>query len=123
MPRLVLVLIAPTFLGAACETWPLFAQVPEEDPGPGAASILTLTEEDLPEGTMQAIGVLDAPAIVTIEGATSTCGFDPTATWPEWPAHPVDVDGDGAIDTEEPRFSGWFTGDTDLFSIEADEPV
>jgi len=116
-------LLAPTFLGAACEDWPLFAHLPEEEGPPPQPSRLTVTEDALPERTIQGIGTLLPLSIVTISGATDDCGFDESEDWPTWPDHPLDVDGDGVTDTQQPRFSGWFTGETDFFSLTSDVPV
>ena len=121
---LFVLLAAPTFTGAACENWPLFAHLPDEDPGPGEPSSLAVSEDEfLPDLTIQGIGTLTAPSIVTITGSSEDCGFDPEADWPSWPEHPLDVDGDGTTDTFQPRFSGWYSGDTDVFSITAGEPI
>ena len=121
---LFVLLAAPTFLGAACEQWPLFAHLPEEDPGPVAPSLETVLEDPLlGEGMIQDLGTLVAPSVLTILGETESCGFQDSQPWPRWPDHPMDVDGDGVADTEAPRFSGWFSGETDFFGVSADSPV
>lgn len=118
-----ILLLAPTFLGAACENWPLFAHLPGEDPGAGEPSIVAVSEDPLPERTIQGIGALRAPSVVTIMGSTDDCGFDETDEWPLWPDHPLDVDGDGTPDTVHPRYSGWFTGETDFFSLTSEDAI
>jgi hypothetical protein len=120
---LLLLSAAPTFLGAACETWPLFAHLPEEDPGPGEPSRLSVSEDELPELIIQGIGALTAPSVITITGSTQDCGFDLDASWPDWPEHPLDVDGDGVSDTTQPIFRGWFAGETDLYSLASDDAI
>ncbi len=120
---LFVLLIAPTFLGAACEAWPLFAHLPEGGAVDVEPSVLSVSEDDLPEGTIQGIGALDPPSIITVSGGTDDCGFDEGEEWPTWPEHPLDIDGDGEADTTRPRFSGWFTGETDLYSLTSDVDV
>jgi len=74
--------------------------------------------EDADAEGIQDPGSITAPASLLIEGSIDSCGFDPEASEPTWPEHPVDVDGDGLSD-ELAQAHGWYSGDVDLFALES----
>ncbi|MCO4770982.1 MAG: hypothetical protein KDA24_13190 [Deltaproteobacteria bacterium] len=100
-----------------CDRWPLHAALPDPVDAAAPDPILASFEEDEVEGVVQDLGSWPAPAILTIRGTTSECGWEDDAAWPTWPVHPVDDDGDGVVDREEARYAGWYSGDVDLFSL------
>ncbi len=114
------VLLAAVSMLCGCDSWPLHAQLPD----PYVPSVVVPLAEDVTEdqavaeGALQDLGVLAAPTTLTITGDMDSCGWDDAAAWPVWPEHPVDTDGDGESDLDQPWYAGWYTGDVDLFAIE-----
>ena len=116
-----LLLSAATIL-VGCANWPLHANLPDPYEEPIVVPFTQDVAEDggLADGALQDLGAFDAPSTLTISGSMDSCGWSPDASWPVWPDHPVDLDGDGVTDLTQPWAAGWYAGDVDLFAVGLD---
>ena len=119
--RLLLALTALAPL-AGCDAWPLHAHLPDPYEEPIVVPYTEDVAEDVgvAEGSLQDLGSFTAPSTLTISGDVSSCGWDAAAEWPAWPDRPVDSDGDGVTDGEQPWYAGWYAGDVDWYAVELD---
>jgi hypothetical protein len=112
-------LLCAALLLVGCEGWPLYANLPTPVvPNPDATRLDLTADPDAPSGSVQDLGALTAPTVVSIVGAADLCGFDPEAEQ-IWPELPIDRNGDGVADDTAPHNQGWYAGDVDAFGLEA----
>ena len=122
-----LVLFLALALGAfGCAGWPLYAQVSSVDevndddvPVPELErdeESLAGLDADPDDGLLPVSGV-EVPSVHRITGSFSSCGFDPDATWPDWPEHLVDADGDGEADPGGLSYRGWYLAEVDIYEF------
>ncbi len=110
---------AALLLLAGCEGWPLYLNLPPPEVPVVEPAVLSFAEDaGLVPGDVQDLGDVAVPSQVTITGSVDSCGYDVDAAGPEWPAVPLDTDGDGLQDLVAPRNQGWFTDDVDLFGFD-----
>lgn len=102
---------------SACENWPLFAHLPSpEEERPPVVATGVVEDAALSADEVQLFGSVASAARFLISGSAESCGFDPAGEGPEWPAHPVDSDGDGLAEASR-SIQGWYSGDVDHFGF------
>ncbi len=80
-----------------------------------SVAIDLLEDPTLQPGQVQEMAPVPYPSVVSIRGATLSCGFDDQSDEYQWPVHQViGPDGPQTVQT-----SGWYTGDVDLYSLGA----
>lgn len=116
--RHALILLASILL-AGCEGWPLYLNLPDPQPPIVEAERIDVTADpDVASGAVQDLGALTPPTVAVISGTVDFCGFDAAAE-ADWPELPIDLNGDGIADDTAPHHQGWYTGDVDVFGLEA----
>lgn len=107
-------------VASACQSWPLYAHLP--DPGTEPTEIRTVSVTEVTttaEEPYQSLGAVGQARRFVISGVSESCAFDPDAAGPAFPQHPVDADGDGVAESSRARV-GWYTGDVDLYLLQAE---
>lgn len=102
--------------GVGCDVWPLYAHLP--DPGTERRTVETVAVKEQPASMDQSLGSLGEARRFVISGRADSCGFDSAGTGPSFPQHPIDDDGDGVAESSRARV-GWYSGDVDLFVVDA----
>lgn len=115
---LVLLIAAPL---AGCEDWPLYLNLPQEQPTPPENDYTLVDIEEDEAEDLQVIDPVEPPTRVTASGSLGDCGFDLDADEYDWPLHPYDEDGDGVVDGEIAHYAGWYTGEVDWYRLESTE--
>lgn len=122
LPALAAALLValPLALLAGCEGWPRYLHL-DDDPGEFVIleRVVVYEDESLTSEQIQDAAKVASGTEILYFGFLTGCGYDETASWPEWPLH--DLDGDGTEDG--PLHAGWFTGDVDWigFTLDAGE--
>jgi len=104
---------------SACQSWPLYAHLPDPSTEPTEIETVSVAEVvTTPEQPYQWLGVVGEARRFVISGSSESCGFDPSGSGPSFAQHPVDADGNGVAESYRARV-GWYTGDIDGYSFEA----
>ena len=105
---------------SACQTWPLYAHLPDPSTEPTDIETVSVAEAvTTGEQAYQSLGIVEGARRFVISGSAESCGFDPSASGPSFAQHPVDADGNGVAESYRARV-GWYTGDIDGYSFEAE---
>ncbi|MBN93169.1 MAG: hypothetical protein CL928_03740 [Deltaproteobacteria bacterium] len=111
---------------SGCDGWPLYVYMEDELPAPDEAvapELVELEEEALdtadsdPEDELVPVPATLVPSITLVHGELGSCGYDNAASWPNWPEHPVDFDGDGVSDGSTASHQGWYAAEVDVFQV------